>query len=441
MTFSHRISGISKAALTATLMALSAAPALAQSLPDTIATALENNPSVAAARADVAATEETVTQARANLRPQVDANASYQRRDLTREQSFDSLTGTTNRTALDLDTVDVGVEASQTLFEGFSNRYRINAATFDVDAARARLDQEAQTVIFDAVTAHADVFRDELIAALRSDSARALGEQVSGAKRRRELNDATITDVAQAEARLAGAEADLQTARAELRASRSRYESAVGVAAQTPGALLPIALIPQTLDEAYEIAATNAPSLEAARARARASEEDVSAARGAFAPRVSAFASAGYGEEQNFAGDSREELIVGLRARVPIYQGGATSSQVRQARSLAERDQFLILQAERDLRADVASQFERYKASEQVIAALQAQVDASARAFDSIQREALGGVRTLTDVLDAERDLIGARVRLAQAERDAYVASWGLLSVIGQARADALVAG
>lgn len=414
--------------------------ASAQSLIETIDTAIANNPEIAASRADLAATGETVVQARAQNRPQITGSASYQRQDLSRTSQFDSITGVNETVDLDLDTIDASVEASQNIFQGFSVRNQVRSATFEVDAANASLDGVVQDVVLQAVGAHADVYRDTEIVRLRGNSARALEQQVEGANRRRELNDATRTDVSQAEARLAVANADIAAARADLMASRARYESIVGAPAETPGAYLPVGSVPASLSDAIAVAQENAPALVAARARSRASDAAVDVARGALSPSLSAFARAGYGEDQTFVGDSRDELIVGVRASVPFYTGGATRSRARQALHIASRDKFLITQAERAVRADVVAQWERYDASRQVIDSLIASVDASRSAFESIKREAQAGARTLTDVLDTERDLIGAQVRLVQAQRDAYVAQWALLATIGRADGSALFA-
>ena len=45
------------------------------------------------------------------------------------------------------------------------------------------------------------------------------------------------------------------------------------------------------------------------------------------------------------------------------------------------------------------------------------------------------GNRTILDILDAEQELLQARVRLATAKRNAYVAGFSLLAAMGRAEA------
>ena len=66
------------------------------------------------------------------------------------------------------------------------------------------------------------------------------------------------------------------------------------------------------------------------------------------------------------------------------------------------------------------------------IQSLLAQVNAARIALNGTRQEALVGSRTVLDVLDAEQELLDARVSLVRAQRDEIVAGYGLLAVIGQ---------
>ena len=66
------------------------------------------------------------------------------------------------------------------------------------------------------------------------------------------------------------------------------------------------------------------------------------------------------------------------------------------------------------------------------IVAQRESVRANAIALDGVQQEALAGVRTTLDVLDAEQELLDARTNLVSAERDEYVAVVNLLVAIGR---------
>jgi len=72
-----------------------------------------------------------------------------------------------------------------------------------------------------------------------------------------------------------------------------------------------------------------------------------------------------------------------------------------------------------------------YEATTAAISARQQQIAASEVALEGVREENNLGTRTNLDVLDAEQDLLDARVTLVQAERDQSVAAYALLSSMG----------
>ena len=69
------------------------------------------------------------------------------------------------------------------------------------------------------------------------------------------------------------------------------------------------------------------------------------------------------------------------------------------------------------------------------------QVRAATIAFNGTQAEQQVGLRTTLEVLNAEEVLRSAQLQLAQAERDEYVATAGVLGVMGLLEAKNLVPG
>ena len=57
---------------------------------------------------------------------------------------------------------------------------------------------------------------------------------------------------------------------------------------------------------------------------------------------------------------------------------------------------------------------------------------AAENALNGVRREALVGQRTTIDVLNAEQELVNARVAVVTAQRDRVVASYTLLAAVGR---------
>ncbi len=73
-----------------------------------------------------------------------------------------------------------------------------------------------------------------------------------------------------------------------------------------------------------------------------------------------------------------------------------------------------------------------------MIAASESSVSANTLALEGVNQENLVGTRTVIEVLNAEQELVVARVNLAAARRDEYVAGYTLLAAVGEAEADPL---
>ena len=136
----------------------------------------------------------------------------------------------------------------------------------------------------------------------------------------------------------------------------------------------------------------------------------------------------------DLAPDSFDQLtgtVLG-RVAVPIYQGGSEYSIIRQSKeTLGQRR--IELDVQRDLvRASVVQSWSQLQATKAQIIAAQAQVTATEVALNGVREEARVGQRTTLDVLNAQQELVNARVSLVTAQRDRVVASYTLLAAVGR---------
>jgi outer membrane protein len=117
---------------------------------------------------------------------------------------------------------------------------------------------------------------------------------------------------------------------------------------------------------------------------------------------------------------------------IPIYQGGGEYALIRQSKeTLGQRR--LDLDTTRDtVRATVVQSWGLLQAAKAQIEATQAQVNASEIALNGVREEARVGQRTTLDVLNAQQELVNARVSLVTAQRDRVVASYTLLAAVGR---------
>ena len=191
------------------------------------------------------------------------------------------------------------------------------------------------------------------------------------------------------------------------------------------------------------IALENNPDLIAARDRAEASDIDIRVAGAGRLPRVSVITGYTY---QNFLGtlggadglavpQASDGLQAGLQLSLPLFQGGRPAAQERQAQARASVAQEQVVEAERSIIAQARSAFASWRAALAIIEASEAAVSAAALGLEGVRAENTVGNRTVLDILDAERELLNARVQLVTAQRNAYVAGFSLLAAMGRAEA------
>lgn len=427
-------------ATTAAIGLLAGTPsATADTLREALALAYANNPSLLAARAQLRAVDETVPIALSGWRPRVTVNGDVsRRRNETEIQGAISggalfAGGTTLRTSQ-----NASIGLSQPLFSGFKTQAQTASAKATVEAQRARLKSSEQQVLLDAATAYFDVLRDMAVVELRSNNVQVLTRQLEATQDRFRVGEITRTDVAQAEARLSASVSARILAEGNLQGSRAAYVNAIGKAPENLVTPEPLGNLPSDRDAAITAAAVDNPALVAAQFLANAAQEDIKNVRGDLLPSVSLEGQLSKGWDTVADQSTSETAQARVTLTVPLYQGGATYARLRQAKHTAGQRRLESDQAMLDAREAATATWEAYQSSRASIASIETQIVASEIALEGVQREAEVGARTVLDVLDAEQELLDARVNLVTAQRDQLVATLQVLSAIGRLTAEDL---
>ena len=155
-------------------------------------------------------------------------------------------------------------------------------------------------------------------------------------------------------------------------------------------------------------------------------------------PTVSVQASYGRGGQERGTESIGDDTRVTATATVPIYQGGAEWSNIRQAKEFNNKARLDAEDARRATDEAVSNAWESYRAAKASSEANRNQVKAAEIAFEGVQQELEVGSRTTLDVLNQQQELLNARVALVRSERDEVVAGYALLSASGKLTAKEL---
>jgi outer membrane protein len=391
--------------------------------------AYQNNPQLNSQRAIVRSTDEGVPQALSGYRPRVSVTANA---GVSNQVAVGKAGNTYPVTQGTVSPHSVGITATQTLFNGFQTGNRTRQAEAQVSAARATLSVIEQTVLLNAATAYMNLLRDAAILDLQRRNVEVLQEQLRQTRDRFNVGEVTKTDVAQAESRLAAGRSQVLTAESNYTTSRAVYRQTIGV---EPGKLASASPVdrfsPKTLREAISVGRGDNPNVAAAMFGIDVAMLQVKINEGALYPTVSAQASV----QQNWEVSPiiLQQFNASLlgQVSVPIYQGGQEYSLIRQSKETLGQKR-LDLETSRDqAQSTVVQTWGQLEAAKAQIQATQAQVNAAEIALNGVREEARVGQRTTLDVLNAQQELVNARVALVTAQRDRVVASYSLLSAVG----------
>jgi outer membrane protein len=416
------------------IAALMAGTASADTLRNALVSAYQTNPTLTAQREGLRATDATVAIAKAAGRPRITGTVGINR-DLTRSGILD--VGSRGPT------LSAGVDLSYPLFNGGSVKNSVKAAETRVDAGRATLRAVEGDVFTNAVSAYMDVIRDRSVVELNQNNVKVLQTNLEATQDRFQIGDLTRTDVAQSEARLQLGVSQLAGAVGRLTASEATYRQVIGHA---PGQLAPpppLPPLPTTADESVRIALANNPDLVSISRSAIAAGYDVRVARAGRLPTLSGVLSGTYLNDLNGGNNatdprSASQTTAGLSANVPIFQGGLPAARIRQAQALEGQTTEQVIETERAVVQGARAAFASYDAAQKAIQANTVAVQANELALEGNRAEQSVGTRTIIEVLNAEQELLNSQVALVTAKRDAYVAGFQLLNVMGQAEAQVL---
>ena len=419
------------------LLSLSWTSAQAEDLLDVYQLALTNDPRYRAAESTYLADKQKLQQARAVLRPTIDATADRSRIDL--ETETDS--GIVSRPAGEADINSTVFELTLTqplydraLFAGLRQaRAEVRRADAQFAAARQDLIIRVAEAYFGLLATLDNV---ELAGAEKAANAR----QLEVAEGRLSVGLATITDVHDARARFQLARAQEIEAINEVRDRRQALREITGRIVKTIATVDRKAPLvepdPPDLNKWVETALTQDPALIAASETASITREEVKRQRAEHWPTldlVGSLSDTDDDESITGPGVEIERTEIGLQLSVPIYQGGLITSLTKEAAhryNAAQQD----LEAQRRLTErtartaflGVTSGVTRIEALRQAVIASESALEAKTEGFDA-------GINTNLDVLDAQRDLF-------RAKRDLLVASYTyILNLLRLKRAAGIV--
>lgn len=413
-------------------------PVAAAGLAEIVRLARDNDPQFASARAAAEATRERLPQARALLLPSIALAASANRNE-TDATLLGGATPFLQPGRRQFDTSAVSLQVTQPIYRR-ANRIQLDQATVQVRQAELQLQNAAQDMILRAAQAYFDVLGAEDTLALIEAQRSAIGEQLAIAKRSFEVGSVTIVDFNEARARY-----DLVTAQGvvavnELEFRRRALGELIG---RAPPPLRPLRdgarpVPPQPTEVAHWVERARRDGLQVRlqEASLEIATQEIDRQRAGHQPTLDAVGSAGQSRAgaspTSSVGSDVNQLALGLQLNVPLYQGGAVQSRVREALATQSRAREDLEAARRAAALAARGAFLGLTGGLEQVRALEAAMESNRVSLASTEVGLKVGVRTQVDVLNAQQALFTTRRDLALARNAALLAGLRLQAAVGE---------
>ncbi|HWU82147.1 MAG TPA: TolC family outer membrane protein [Methylophilaceae bacterium] len=407
-----------------------------QNLIDIYRLAVERDPTWSAARNANLAAQEKLEQGKALYRPSVtfNSNANHTESDIR-------YLGGNNPFRVggpqSFDTFSYGVNVNQPILR-LQNYVQYQQAKVQVSQADKQLLLAQQNLIIRSAQAYFDVLLAQDKIDLINAQKAAIDRQLAQAKANFDVGNATITDVNEAQARYDLIQAQEIAAINELEVKKRTVQSVIG---EMPGRLAPARgdlrttlPEPDNLEKWVALALQNNLNLGIQQQNLEIATQEVDKQSAGHYPTLDAVGSytdtrAGGGV--NGFGNDLESSVIGLQLAIPLYQGGLTSSRVREAVANKQKAfddvEAARRQADLDTREaylNLTGSVAQVKAYEQALSSSQSQVDSTTLGYEV-------GVRNSVDVLNAQQQLFSAKRDLLQARYTYLLSTLKLKSAIG----------
>lgn len=428
LTVQHTLLGLALAAVCST------APAM--NLLQAYEAALEQDANIRAGRAALASGLERLPQARSQLLPLVSANFGRNHNQLSTTSV--NILGNKSVSRDDYFSFNQSLTLRQPLFN-LPRYYQFKQAQDLVQESHANYEREVQNLVVRVGGAYLEALLAAENLKLVEAQKRQYTTVLEAARRALNAGTGTRTDIDDAQSRLDMALANELEARQNEDYTRRQLEVLVNLPVMalsglgTQG-LAALSDVVKALPEWVELAQTGNPEVKALLARLEAADKEISRAKSAHAPTLEAIAQWSDSGNENVTriNSSFENKAIGFQLTVPLYQGGAVSSQVRQAVAEKTRVTESLEALRRDLSLRVHKEYRGITEGTLRIRALEQAQRSAEQMLDSTVKSQRAGVRSILDVLNAEQQVAAVNRDLIQARYVYLISRLRLNALAGQ---------
>jgi len=407
------------AAVCAASLTLASYPARALDLLKSYRLALEQDASYQASRAETEAVRELVPQARAQLLPNLSASLSRGKNETSSETP--GFLGARNFSSYEYLSSSYALTLRQPLYRKY-NFAQYQQAQSQVESAEAILDKSLQDMLVRLCGAYFEALMAQDQLGLVLSAKESYAGQLQAAKRTFEAGQGTRTDIDDAQARYDMVLAQELEASQNVGHTRRQMQLMVnqpvsGLARLSPERLQLVPPLPANPEEWVARGIEVNAELRAMRANIETATQELAKARSGHMPTVDLVAQRSRSASENQITINQFYLTsqVSLQVNIPIYSGGYTNSQIRQASANLDKYQQQYEARRREVDLQIRKEFQNVAEGVLKVRAQEQAERSSDQALFSNQKGYQAGTRTQIDILNAQQQRMNVRRDMAQA--------------------------
>lgn len=395
-----------------------ATPLKAQNLSDIYELALQNDPVLKQALAKQSAIGESKDQSIARFFPVVSATGASSKEYLHNKRTGSFRGSQANQ---DFWSHTFNLNITQPLFH-WDYWIQLSQSDNQIAQAEATYQGELQNLMTKTAVAYFNVLSalDNLEFAMAEKEA--IARQLEQARQRFEVGIIAITDVNEAQAGFDQAGANEIEAANNLDNENEALKEIIGeqeVLLDTLGELVPLNKPePASISDWSNTAEINNFSIIAAFNQTEAARKSIEIQRNGHLPQLDMVASYGVSDVNSSFGFRGDTQSVGVQLNVPLFEGGAVNSRIRQARFEYEAAKESLIATKRSVKRQIKDAFRGVMTNISRVEALKAAVASAETALQASQAGFEVGTRTMVDVLNEQRNLFKAKRDFSRARYD-----------------------
>jgi outer membrane protein len=414
--------------------------------------AIANDATFASARASAAAGRERTPQGRAGLLPTIVASGNTTKNDNNAAPwnvgqigvQQDGTPGIITERGTNLRTDQYGVSLSQPLFR-WDRWETYQQSKLQQSITEAQFAQAQQDLITRVAQAYFDVLSAQDTLASTRAQKEATTEQLASAKRNFEVGTQTITDTHEAQAAYDLVVAQEFAAINDLDNKRNALQAIIGT---LPADLAPLkqgvtlnAPQPLAIDNWLSSAESQNYTVQAQQLSLEIAKREISRQRAGHYPTLDLVASSTHTkiDGRTLSSGTNTNNAIGVQWSVPIFNGFAVTSRVRESIALEDKARNDLEASRRNAALQARQAFLGVNSGLAQVKALEAAEVSSQSALESNKLGYQVGVRINIDVLNAQKQLFSTRTDLARARYNTIMNGLKLKAAAGTLREDDLV--